>query len=185
MSNAIDPLASTNAVVHHILVVDEDRPSSQSIKTFLERQGYLVTVAKDGGQAHSTMTMKKPDFVILEAILHGETGYEICERIKKQESSMPILFLTNVDIEESRDLAMRVGCDGYLTKPFEPDLLISSIKAISEMIWRRTHNIEPVKESFVRFSCRCGKKLRVSDVHRGKHMTCPECAELLTVPRHS
>lgn len=181
MSIAIE---SPNAVVHHILVVDEDRPSSQAIKGFLEQQGYTVTVAKDGGQAHSAMTMNKPDFVIIEALLHGETGYEICERIKKQEHAMPVLFLTNVDIEESRDLAMRVGCDGYLTKPFEPDLLLNSIKAISEMLWRRTHNIEPVKESYVRFHCRCGKKLRVSEIHRGKPMTCPECAELLTVPRH-
>jgi two-component system OmpR family response regulator len=185
MSNGIDSLAMSNAVVHHILVVDEDRPSSLTTKGFLEKHGYTVTIAKDGGQAHSTLIMKKPDFVIVEAILHGETGYEICERIKKQENTMPVLFLTNVDIEESRDLAMRVGCDGYLTKPFEPDLLLNSIKAISEMIWRRTHNIETVKESFVRFQCRCGKKLRVSEIHRGKHMTCPECAELLTVPRHA
>ncbi|MDB5389788.1 MAG: mprA 1 [Planctomycetaceae bacterium] len=184
MSNAIDSITVPNAVVHHILVVDEDRPASQAIKAFLEKQGYQVTVAKDGGQAHSTLIMKKPDFVIVEAMLSGETGYEICERIKKQENAMPVMFLTMVDIEESRDLAMRVGCDGYLTKPFEPDLLLNSIKAISEMIWRRTHNIEPVKESFIRFQCRCGKKLRVSEIHRGKHMTCPECAELLTVPRH-
>jgi two-component system OmpR family response regulator len=185
MSGTIDSATLTGVFVHHILVVDEDRAAAQQLKSFLEQNGYFVTIAKDGGQAHSTMIMKKPDFIIIEGLLQGETGYEICERIKNQENGMPILFLTCIDLEESRDLAMRVGSDGYLLKPFDPELLLKSIKAIAEMVWRRTHNVEPVKESYVRFQCRCGKKLRVSEVHRGKPMTCPECAELLTVPRHS
>ena len=183
MSSVLDSGAMTGSTVHHILVVDEDRQAAQELRTFLEHHGYLVTMAKDGGQAHSTLVMKKPDFVILDAILHGETGYEICERFKQQESALPVLFLTKVDIEESRDLAMRVGCDGYLLKPFDPDLLLRSIKAIAEMVWQRAHKFEPAKEGFVRFQCRCGKKLKVSEVHRGKAMTCPECAEILTVPR--
>jgi len=184
MAGTLDPVTMTSVVVHHILVVDEDRSSAQQLKSILEQNGYQVSIAKDGGQAHSTMIMRKPDFVILEAELTGETGYEICERIKQQESGMPVLFLTKVDIEESRDLALRVGSDGYLLKPFDPDLLLRSIRAISEVVWQRTHNIEPVKEAYIRFQCRCGKKLRVSEIHRGKPMTCPECAEMLTVPRH-
>ncbi|MEO8035064.1 MAG: response regulator, partial [Acidobacteriota bacterium] len=54
--------------------------------------------------------------VILDAILTGETGYEICERFKQHEKALPVLFLTGIDMEESRDLALRVGCDGYLAK---------------------------------------------------------------------
>ncbi len=184
MSNVPDSMSQPGAVVHHILVVDENRDSAALLKKFLESQGYLVTVAKDGGQAHSCMVMKKPDFVILEADLPGETGYEICERFKQNERSLPVLFLTDIQLEESRDLAQRVGCDGYLTKPFDPDLLGKSIKMIAEHIWQKTHGLEPPKESSVRFYCRCGKKFKVSEAHRGKTLTCPECGEVITVPRH-
>ncbi len=179
-----DSMSLTGAVVHHILVVDNDPQAALFVKTFLEAQGYTVTIAKDGGQAHSCLVMKKPDFVILDALLTGETGYEICERIKQHEKQLPVLFLTAIDMEESRDLALRVGCDGYLTKPVDTDLLLNSIQAIAEDLWRRAHGVAPPKEQFVRFLCLCGKKFKVSDIHRGKTMTCPNCGEAMTVPRH-
>lgn len=179
-----DAMSLPGAVVHHILVVDDDQSTALFLKTFLEQHGYLVTVAKDGGQAHSCLVMKKPDFVILDAILAGETGYEICDRIKQQDKALPVLFLTGIDLEESRDLAWRVGCDGYLTKPFDPDLLLTSIKAIAEQLWQKTHAVEPVREGHVRFHCQCGKKFKLSETHRGKTMTCPQCGEVILVPRH-
>ena len=184
VGNNPDAMSLPGAVVHHILVVDDDPQTALFVKTFLETQGYLVTVAKDGGQAHSCLVMKKPDFVILDAILTGETGYEICERIKQTEKALPVLFLTGIDMEESRDLAVRVGCDGYLTKPVDPELLLNSIKVISEDVWRKTHGVEVAKEQFVRFHCVCGKKFKVSEAHRGKTMTCPKCGEVIMVPRH-
>ena len=184
VGSTTDSMSLPGAVVHHILVVDDDRPTASFVKTFLETQGYLVTVAKDGGQAHSCLVMRKPDFVILDAILTGETGYEICERIKNQDKGLPVLFLTGIDMEESRDLAQRVGCDGYLTKPVDPDLLLNSIKAIAEHVWRRTHGVETPTEQMVRFHCTCGKKFKVSEAHRGKTMTCPKCGEVMLVPRH-
>jgi DNA-binding response OmpR family regulator len=185
VGRVVDAMSLPGAVVHHILVVDDDQPTALFLKTFLEANGYQVTVAKDGGQAHSCLVMKKPDFVILDAVLHGETGYEICDRIKQQDKAMPVLFLTGLDLEESRDLAWRVGCDGYLTKPFEPDLLLKSIKAIAESLWQKTHQEEAVpKEAYVRFHCHCGKKFKLSQAHRGKTMTCPECGEVILVPRH-
>lgn len=184
IGRATDAMSLPGAVVHHILVVDDDQPTALFLKTFLESHGYVVTVAKDGGQAHSCLVMKKPDFVILDAILGGETGYEICDRIKQQEKTMPVLFLTGIDLEESRDLAWRVGCDGYLTKPFDPDLLLKSIKTIAESLWQKSHGVQAPKETHVRFHCQCGKKFKLAEMHRGKTMTCPECGEVITVPRH-
>lgn len=185
IGRVVDAMSQPGAVVHHILVVDDDQSTSLFLKTFLEANGFLVTVAKDGGQAHSCLVMKKPDFVILDAILAGETGYEICDRIKQTEKAMPVMFLTGIDLEESRDLAWRVGCDGYLTKPFDPDLLLKSIRAIAESLWKKTHDIEPAKEGSVRFHCHCGKKFKVAEGHRGKTMTCPKCGEVIKVPAHN
>lgn len=173
------------ALVHHVLVVENDSASAQFLKSFLERQGFDVTCAKDGGQAHSAIVMRRPDFIIMELILPGETGFEICERIKSRERSLPVLILTSIELEDARDLALRVGADGYVTKPYDPDLLVSMIKGVADEVWKKTHLVDPPKDhGYVRFHCRCGKKLKVNDVHRGKTMTCPECGEVLLVPRH-
>src|SRR5262245_60766976 len=77
----IDP-RMTPAIVHRILVVEDDAETAAFLKTFLEHEKFEVTIAKDAGQAHSIFVMKKPDFVVLDLILPGETGFEVCERLK-------------------------------------------------------------------------------------------------------
>jgi DNA-binding response OmpR family regulator len=173
----------TQVVVHQILVVEDDADTAQFLKTLLEKQGYQVSIAKDGGQAQSTFVMRKPDFVILDLILPGQSGFEICERFKQAEKSVPILILSAIELDDARDLAQRVGSDGYLTKPFEPAVLLVKIREIADQVWRQTHS-EQATDSQVRFFCRCGKKFKVSQSHRGKSLTCPKCGEIVIVPRH-
>lgn len=176
----------TPAVVHQILLVEDDVNNAAALKSLLESHRYQVTVARDGGQAHAAFVMRKPDFVILDVMLPGaETGFEICERFKQSEKSVPVLFLTAIDLDDARELALRVGCDGYLTKPFEPRELLALIPQIADRVWMQTHGQVPAAaETHVRFHCRCGKRLKVSAAHRGKSLTCPQCGEALTVPRH-
>jgi len=91
----IDP-RMTPVIVHRILVVEDDPETAAFLKTLLEREKYDVTVAKEGGQAHSMFVMKKPDFVILDLILPGESGFEVCERLKTMERYVPVLILTRL-----------------------------------------------------------------------------------------
>jgi DNA-binding response OmpR family regulator len=128
--------------------------------------------------------MRKPDFVILDLILPGESGFEVCERLKHTDRNVPVLILSAIDFDESKVLANKVGADGYLTKPFDPDELVFQIRQIAEAVWERTHLERPRETGRVRFSCRCGKRIKVSVSHRGKSLTCPECGEPLVVPRH-
>lgn len=171
------------ALAHQILLVEDEAESAEFLKGLLEARGYSVTVAKDGGQAHAAFSMRRPDFVILDVILPGESGFEICERIKQVEESVPVLMLTAIDMNESRDLATRVGADGYMTKPFDPNELFEAITEISEAVWQRSHMSQPAETGRIRFACRCGKKFKVSPTHRGKSLTCPRCGESVTVPR--
>lgn len=174
------------ALAHQILVVEDEPDTSTFLKELLENHGYKVTLAKDGGQAHSAFTRHKPDFVIVDLILPGESGFEICERMKTADEHVPVLILSAIDMDDSRSLANRVGADGYLTKPFDPNELLESIVAISEQLWERRHAGPPSSRSErIRFACRCGKRFKVSHVHRGKTLTCPECGEPLTVPTHN
>ena len=180
----IDPRLAP-AVVHRILLIDDEQDTSAFLEELLERQGYDETRAKDGGQAHSMFMMKKPDFVILDAMLPGETGFEVCERLKALERYVPVLMLTAIDMDDARDLAKRVGVDGYMTKPFDPEELLGQIKQISREVWQTSHGGDSAMEHKpVRFACKCGKRFKVSSQHRGKTLTCPNCGEPVLVPRH-
>ena len=177
-------VSPTGAIAHQILVVEDEPDTATFIKEFLERNGYRVTIAKDGGQAHSMFVMRKPDLVILDLILPGESGFEICERMKRTDEATPVVIVSAIDMTDARVLAERVGADAYLTKPFDPQELLDEIKSAAERVWARFHTEQPKgEEKRIRFTCRCGKRFRVSPVHRGRALTCPECGEPLTVPR--
>jgi len=176
--------ALTDVVVNRVLLIEQDPEAAQSMKTLLESQKFTVLTAKDGGQAQSIFVMRKPDFVITELILHGDTGFEICERFKQADKTVPVLVVSEIDLDEAKKLAARVGADGYLVKPVQPDVLLSKIREIAENAWWEVHSDRPREDRRVRFSCSCGKRFRVSPVHRGKTLTCPECGEPTMVPIH-
>lgn len=175
-------LTTTAAIANYILIVEDDEEEASFLKEFLEKRKYRVTVAKDGGQAQATFVMRKPDFVLLDLILPGESGFEVCLRMKQANATIPVLILTAVDLADARALADRVGADGYLTKPFDPDELLKKIEDVAIRTWEKTHSDQGKEEKRIRFSCRCGKRFKVSPIHRGKTLSCPECGEPVTVP---
>ena len=175
---------TAGAVAHRMLLVEDDEKQRETLKDLLLEKGYMVQTAKDGGQARSGFTMYKPDFVILDLILPGESGFEICEWMKQQNDSIPVMILTEITLDDARALAQRVGADDYLTKPVSPAVLLGQIQEVAQSVWERTHLDQPKVERRVRFNCRCGKRFKVSPKHRGRTLTCPDCAEPLVVPYH-
>lgn len=187
LSDELKHVSAIQADVHHILVVDDDADQRESLKSLLEAKGHRVTTAKDGGQAHSAFRMRQPDFVLLDLILPGESGFEVCEHMKQLNDRIPVLILTAIDMDDSRALAERIGADGYMTKPYDPEQLLSLMYSIAERNWQRTHQLapRPADDGKVRFHCSsCGTKIKVKAVHRGRHMTCPKCTTSVMVPRH-
>lgn len=170
------------------MVVEDDRDEAAFLKELLEREKYVVTVAKDAGQAHSMFVMRKPDFIILDLILPGtETGFEVCERLKTSDQFIPIMILSAIELEDSKNLAARVGADAYMTKPFDPAELLVKIKQVAQEVWLKSKSLDERDDDGtpVKFACRCGKKFKVSQLHRGKTLTCPSCGEPVIVPRHN
>ena len=99
---------SAGTLAHHILLVEDDPVSAESLKALLEEHGYHVQVAKDGGQAHSAFRMRRPDFVITDLILPGENGFELIDRMKRSDESVPVLVLSAISLEDSRSLSERL-----------------------------------------------------------------------------
>ena len=184
-SDDLNTASPRGAIAHRVLIVENEPETAESLKEFLERHGSRVDIAKDGGQAQSSFMMRKPDFVILELLLPGESGFEICQRLKQTDENVPVMILSVIDMPDAFALAERVGADGYLTKPYDPNELLETIKQIAATVWQRTHSGRPKDEQRIRFSCECGKRFKVSPTHRGRTMTCPDCGESLIVPRHA
>ena len=100
---------SAGALAHHILLVEDDPAAADSLKALLEQHGYRVQVAKDGGQAHSAFRMRRPDFVITDLILPGENGFELIDRMKRSDESVPVLVLSAISLVPVRKFISRVS----------------------------------------------------------------------------
>lgn len=100
-----------------ILVVEDEENLSEALKFNLERQGFTVTLASNGYDALSAMEAGPPQLVVLDVMLPGLDGFEVCRRIR-MTSNVPIMMLTARGEEVDRVLGLEIGADDYLTKPF-------------------------------------------------------------------
>jgi DNA-binding response OmpR family regulator len=112
-----------------ILVVEDEPSLLDTLEYNLSRQGYEVCTAADGPSALEVAREERPDLILLDVMLPGMDGFEVC-RILRQEMSVPILMLTARDDEVDKVVGLEVGADDYLTKPFSMRELLARIKAL-------------------------------------------------------
>ncbi|MFW5714129.1 MAG: response regulator [Brevefilum sp.] len=112
-----------------ILVVDDEVSLQETLAYNLKKQGYEVQTTGDGTQALDLAREMHPDLVILDVMLPGLDGFEIC-RILRREMSTPVLMLTARDDEIDRVVGLEVGADDYMAKPFSMRELIARVKAM-------------------------------------------------------
>ena len=113
-----------------ILVVDDDRRLAASIRRALAYEGYRVTLAEDGPSALKAARDSIPDLVVLDVMLPGIDGIEICRRLRAGSESLPILMLTARDSIGDRVTGLDSGADDYLVKPFAYDELVARVRAL-------------------------------------------------------
>jgi len=114
-----------------ILVVD-DEPDIIKVVTFrLKKEGYDIQIAVDGEQGLALAETTKPDLILLDITLPKVSGYEVCERIKKNEAlkQIPIIFMTaSLGAGHFKDMFPKTGAQGYVFKPFEFQNLLNEIR---------------------------------------------------------
>jgi two-component system OmpR family response regulator len=113
----------------HILVVDDDSQVRQLIGRFLRENGYRVTAARDGREMRETLASADIDLIILDLMLPGTSGLDLCRELRIT-SSVPIIMLTAKGEETDRIVGLEVGADDYLPKPFNPRELLARIRAV-------------------------------------------------------
>jgi two-component system alkaline phosphatase synthesis response regulator PhoP len=113
-----------------ILIVEDDREISDLMKLHLKDQGYSITKIFNGKQALQLAQTKEHDLILLDILLPGLDGMEICRELREQKITTPILMLTSKSDEIDKVLGLELGADDYMTKPFSIRELISRIKAL-------------------------------------------------------
>jgi len=112
-----------------ILVVDDERNIVELLKYNLEKEGYEVLSAYDGFEAVNIAKQDRPDLIILDIMLPGQGGLEVC-RILRKETKIPIIMATAKGEEIDKILGLELGADDYVTKPFSPRELVARVKAV-------------------------------------------------------
>jgi len=112
-----------------VLVVDDEPSLVDLVRSYLEAEGYAVSVAYDGPTALEIAARQAPEVVVLDVILPGYDGIEVCRRLR-QFSNAYVLMLTSKSQEVDKLIGLSVGADDYLTKPFSPRELVARVKAM-------------------------------------------------------
>jgi DNA-binding response OmpR family regulator len=171
---------------HSVLVIEDDRDIARLLELHLKDEGYSVTVVPDGEAGLRKALSKSYDIVILDLILPGMDGLEVCRRIRSGPDYMPVLMLTAKSTDVDRILGLEMGADDYLTKPFNVRELLARVRAL----FRRVEAIRKKDSSAPQKVIRAGdlaidpEKRKVTVQGKPVHLTAREFELLLEFARH-
>jgi DNA-binding response OmpR family regulator len=114
----------------HLLVVEDDAHIRLGLCDALRAEGYEITECRDGGQAGPLIKQRKPDLVILDVMLPGKSGFDLCREIRAAKDRVPILMLSAKGQEIDKVVGLELGADDYVTKPFSLRELIARVQAL-------------------------------------------------------
>jgi two-component system response regulator MprA len=113
-----------------ILVVDDDAGLRKALRRVLVSHGFEVEVAEDGDEALARLGARTFDAVVLDVMMPGSDGIEVCERLRAAGDSLPVLMLTARDAVRDRVTGLEAGADDYLVKPFANEELVARVRAL-------------------------------------------------------
>jgi len=150
-----------------ILVVEDEISIQKGLKDNLEEEGYSVATASDGKKGLEKAIKENIDLVLLDVMLPGMTGFDICKEIKLKKLTLPIIMLTAKDKEADKILGLELGADDYITKPFSVNELLARIRAVLRRVETHqkakqkkleSYQFDDVKINFEKLEAHKGKK---------------------------
>jgi DNA-binding response OmpR family regulator len=140
------PLAKTSARPA-VLVVEDDPDIAELVQFNLDRAGFSVAVARDGERGLAEIRVRRPDLVVLDLMLPGIDGLEVCRQLRADERtrSIPIVMLTAKTEESDVVLGLGLGADDYLGKPFSPRELVARVRSVLRRAARKDEAEEPTR----------------------------------------
>ncbi|MEB3293411.1 MAG: response regulator, partial [Synechococcales bacterium] len=122
-------MASSHSAPSHILLVEDEVKLARFIELELSSEGYQTSIAHDGMSALTLVRESPPDIILLDWMLPGMTGVEVCRRLRSTGSKVPVIFLTARDEIGDRVAGLDAGADDYVVKPFSIEELLARVRA--------------------------------------------------------
>lgn len=127
-----------------VFVVDDEQSIIDFVRIYLEREEFACVGINDGMVAYNRIMEEKPALVVLDVMLPGMSGFDVCRRLRASNNQVPIIMLTAKEEDIDKILGLELGADDYLTKPFNPRELIARIKAVLRRITLKKKTEEEV-----------------------------------------
>ncbi len=120
-------------MIRKVLIIEDDRKITNYLSMYCEAEGWETLIVRDGLQGWQMFNREKPDFILLDLMLPGMDGMEICRRVRAV-SAVPIIMITARSEEIDRLLGLEVGADDYIVKPFSPREVVARMRAIMRRV---------------------------------------------------
>ncbi len=130
-----------------VLVVEDEKNIQELLQLYLEKEGYAVTVASDGGQGLAKFHAIHPDLVLLDVMMPVMDGWSVCKAIRA-ESQTPVIMLTAKGETDDKVAGLKAGADDYITKPFEMQEVLARIEAVLRRSDRSSSEAAPRRLTF-------------------------------------
>lgn len=150
VTGAAQPASGETARAATILVIEDEAGIVELVQLHLEEAGFRVLAAGDGLTGLGLHARERPDLVVLDLLLPGVDGLEVCQRIH-QVAPTPVLMLTARRLESDRVRGLDLGADDYLTKPFSPRELVSRVRAILRRTTQPSNDAQPAQRDVLTF----------------------------------
>jgi len=153
--------------VPRVLIIEDETAIMEGLKDNLEGEGYKVSTASDGKKGLEKALKENVNIVLLDVMLPGMSGFDICKEIKSKKLTLPIIMLTAKAKEADKIMGLELGADDYITKPFSVNELLARLKAVLRRVkihksakQKKITSCEfgDIKLNFVKFEAHKGKK---------------------------
>ena len=114
-----------------VLIAEDDERTRAGLKEILEAEGYAPVLARDGAEALELYGREKPDFVCLDIMMPGASGYDVCRQIRTADPDIPLIFISAKSEEIDKVLGLELGADDFITKPFGVREVVARIRAVT------------------------------------------------------
>jgi DNA-binding response OmpR family regulator len=135
-----------------VLIAEDDRDFGDILTQYVTISGFEVTLARDGKEAWEKFKDNKPDLCVLDVMMPEMDGFTLAEKIKQSHGDMPIIFLTAKSLKEDIVRGLKIGADDYITKPFDPEVLILRINNILKRVYSSVNDEYHVSSTVLRFN---------------------------------
>jgi DNA-binding response OmpR family regulator len=144
-----------------VLIAEDDRDFGNILSQYVTISGFEVTLARDGKEAWELFNKDKPDICVFDVMMPEMDGFTLAEKVKQAHNDMPLIFLTAKSLKEDIVKGLKLGADDYITKPFDPEVLILRLNNILKRVYSSVNDEYHVSSTVLRFNTLeliCGKK---------------------------